>query len=353
LNHKVPFVSVIMPIRNEIAYIDLVLDAIIRQSYGLTNYEVLIADGLSNDGTYDIIRYYQKKYDNVKLILNYEKIVPTGFNKALSVAKGSIITRVDGHTIISKDFIKNSIDKLIEMDCSCVGGSIENISIGNIAHSINIAQSSTFGVGGVAFRQKNLNGKFVDTLAFGSYKREIFDQIGGYDEELIRNQDDEFNFRLVQNGEKIWLDPSISSKYYNRSNYRMLFSQYFYYGFYKIRVFQKRKSFSSYRHLIPLAFILAIVVGIVLAKFFENILPLKVLILVYFFFALIFATIETAKIVFKKNSLKIIYYPILVIFAFLTLHVSYGIGLLSGLFYFRNKWQDSELKDKAFVVNSK
>ena len=95
-----------------------------------------------------------------------------------------------------------------------------------------------------------MNGKFVDTLAFGSYKREIFDQIGGYDEELIRNQDDEFNFRLVQNGEKIWLDPSISSKYYNRSNYKMLFSQYFYYGFYKIRVFQKRKSFSSYRHLI-------------------------------------------------------------------------------------------------------
>ena len=340
-----------MPIRNEIDYIDIVLDAIVKQDYGLANYEVLIADGLSDDGTYDIIRYYQKKYDNIKLILNNQKIVPTGFNKALSIAKGSIITRVDGHTIISKDFIKNSIEKLTEKDCSCAGGSIENISIGNISHSINIAQSSKFGVGGVAFRQRNLKGKFVDTLAFGSYKREIFDQIGGYDEELVRNQDDEFNFRLIQHGERIWLDPSIKSKYYNRSNYTMLFFQYFYYGFYKIRVFQKRRSFSSYRHLIPLLFILSIIVTNILAIFFENALPLKVLTIVYILFAFIFATIGTSRYVLNKNNLIIICYPILVAFSFLILHISYGMGLLFALFYFRNKWHDNELKDKSFIVD--
>ena len=103
-------------------------------------------------------------------------------------------------------------------------------------------------MGGVAFRQGLIGGEFVDTLAFGAYKREVLEELGGYDEELVRNQDDEFNFRLIQNGGKIWLDPSINSKYFPRTSFVKLFKQYFQYGFYKIRVMQKRRGIASLRH---------------------------------------------------------------------------------------------------------
>ena len=351
MNNKFPFVSIIMPIRNEIDYIDITLNAITKQSYGLENFEVLIADGLSEDGTYDVISYYEKKYDNIKLVLNNEKIVSTGFNRALSLAKGSIITRVDGHCIISDNFIENSVKLLREKNCSCVGGSIQNISEGIIANAINIAQSSKFGVGGVAFREENLIGKFVDTLAFGSYKREIFNKIGGYDQELVKNQDDEFNFRLIQHGEKIWLDPTIKSKYYNRSTYRKLFFQYFHYGFYKIRVFQKRKSFSSVRHLVPSIFVILIIITIILSIYFNKSVYLQSLFIMYSFFGLFFGIIETKRTILKNKILKYIYYPLLVFISFLMLHLSYGAGFIWGLFKFRNSWYNDKIVDDLFMSN--
>ena len=350
---KLPFVSVIMPIRNEIDHIDMVLNALVNQDYGLENFELLIADGLSDDGTYDVIKYYSEKYNNIKLLLNFEKIVPTGFNKALSISEGEIVTRVDGHSVVDEDFIKNSVSKLIEKGCSCVGGSIQNISFGYIANSISIAQSSIFGVGGVAFRQKILSGKYVDTLAFGSYKRKIFDQIGGYDEELVKNQDDEFNFRLIQHGEKIWLDPSINSKYFNRSNYKMLFFQYFYYGFYKIRVFQKRNSFASFRHLVPMVFVLSIIIAIFLSIILKNIILLQILITSYFLPALIFAVTETKKYGSSKGFLKYVYYPPLIIISFIILHISYGIGFIFALYKFRNKWHNNKVNDNYFRLSQK
>ena len=182
------------------------------------------------------------------------------FNLALNKAKGEIIVRVDGHCQIPKNYIEKCCNLLKETDADIVGGVIETISSGFIGRAISIVQSSWFGVGGVKFRNKDSKeAGHVDTLAFGAHRREIFDYIGGYDEEMVCNQDDEFNHRALQAGKKIWMDPTIRTKYFARSSYLKLFKQYFNYGCYKVRGIQKRGQVFSIRHIIPSIFIVALI----------------------------------------------------------------------------------------------
>ena len=207
----------------------------------------------------DIVKQFQEKYRYIKLIRNNARTVPVGFNKALSFAEGDVIIRVDGHSTLEPDFINNSIKMLNKKNASCVGGPTKHFSNTFIGKNISIAQCSYFGAGGASFRTGVSNGKYVNTLAFGAYKRAEFLKVGAYDEELIRNQDEEFNYRIVKNGGKIWIDPSIKSIYYVRNSLLKLFSQYFYYGFYKVRVIQKIKSIFSFRHLVPAIFVLTLI----------------------------------------------------------------------------------------------
>jgi len=339
-------ISIILPIRNEFKFISKTLDSILNQDYSIGPLEIIIADGMSKDGTRDVINKYQKKYTNILLIDNPGKIVPTGFNLALSKAKGKVIIRIDGHSKINSDFINNCIKTLRETDADCVGGVTKHIADGMVGITISIAQSSKFGVGGVAFRENVAKkGKYVDTLAFGAYKREVFEKIGGYDEELIRNQDDEFNLRLIQSDGKIWLDPSIKSIYYPRNSLNKLFKQYFRYGFYKVRVMQKRQDFASWRHLVPGIFIFFLLFSIILCPVFP------------FLFYLIFGSYLSANLIASlfssgKNSYaspcQFIILLTLLPSIFFTLHFSYGLGFLFGLMKFWNKWNDMEVKDFHF-----
>ena len=205
-------ITIILPIRNEVKYIKQTLESILYQKDIEQEIEILIVDGMSTDDTRDIITNYQKGHPNIILIDNPEKIVSTGFNRALNESKGDIIIRVDGHCEIAPDYIQKCLECLEKINADCVGGTTEHVASGLEGKSIKMAQSSFFGVGGVSFRKNVEKGQYVDTLAFGAYKREVFDQLGGYDEELVRNQDDEFNFRMIQNDMIIWLDPSIKSE---------------------------------------------------------------------------------------------------------------------------------------------
>ena len=232
------------------------------------------------------------------------------------------------------------------MQVDCVGGVTKHIGRRIIGSSINIAQSSSFGSGGASFRKNITKGEFIDTVAFGAYKRSVFLDIGGYDEELKRNQDDEFNFRLIQNGGKIWLDPFIKSSYYTRSSFLKLFKQYFQYGYYKVRVFQKRGGIASIRQIVPFIFTLSL---IILASIYfltgKNILLL--LIIGSYMILSLYTTL--IKMLSKNNSpiLSISLLPV----AFIVMHLSYGMGMLVGFISFLNKWQDREVKDFSFNSN--
>jgi len=304
--------------------------------------ELLFADGMSDDGTREIIQELERENPKIHLIDNPEKIVSTGFNRALSRAKGNIIIRVDGHCEIAPDYIQKCLKCLEKINADCVGGATDHVASGLVGKSIKLAQSSFFGVGGVSFRKNVEKGKYVETLAFGAYKREVFNQLGGYDEELVRNQDDEFNFRLIQNGWKIWLDPSIKSTYTPRNSFIGLFKQYFQYGFYKIRVMQKRRGIASWRHVVPGLFVLTLLFGLSIFIFNGNNIPILSLCLLYFSFSLFATIFELIKSPF--NLLSVMMLPL----TFYILHISYGLGFLLGLVYFWDKWGDIKIKEDHF-----
>ena len=333
-------ISFILPIRNEVQSIEKTIQSIVSQTID-EDFEIIVADGNSSDGTRKLLKNLQINNPNIILIDNPEKIVSTGFNRALSKSTGEIIIRVDGHSIIHYDYASKCKQQLNLKNCACVGGLIHPLGNSIFTKIITLATSSKFGVGNSKFHYSKIS-CWSDTVYLGAYKREVFEEIGGYDEELVRNQDDEFNFRIIQNGGKIWLDPSIKSSYYLRDSFTKLFKQYFQYGFYKVRVMQKRKGLASWRHVVPGLFALTLLFGLSIFLFTGNTIPILSLCLPYLSFSLFATILELIKT--PSNFISVMMLPI----TFFILHISYGLGFLLGLIYFWDKWGDFKIKDNHF-----
>jgi glycosyltransferase involved in cell wall biosynthesis len=236
--------------------------------------EVIVVDGDSDDGTPDRVRLVASSHGAAVTVLhNPQRIVPVSMNLGLARATGEVIVRVDGHCLIDPDYLRRCLDALGATGEACVGGPMETVGETGVAASIAAAQRSRFGVGGVAFRT-SAEARFVDTLAFGAYRREVFEHIGTFDEELVRNQDDEFNLRLTRAGGRIWMDPSIRSTYFSRGTFGGLWRQYHGYGFYKVRVMRKHRTVPSPRHLVPAAFVGAVAGAAALSAARRSPLPL-------------------------------------------------------------------------------
>ena len=335
-------ISFIVPIRNEAKSISKTIASILNQKFDGRDFEIIISDGESDDGTIQIIKQLEKKHKKIKFINNPDKISASGFNKALTICMGEIIIRVDGHVELDNNYIENYYNLIKRVNADCIGGRTIHIGSGIIGNSISLAQTSKFGVGGVLFREKLEIGSYVDTLAFGIYKRELFEKFGSYDEELKKNQDDEFNFRINQNNKKIWLDPSLVSYYVTRNSYFKLFNQYFEYGFYKVRVIQKRRGIASWRHIVPATFCSLLIFGLFYFIIQKN--PIFFIsFLMFYTIANLFATFYE----FVKNP-KNIFSIIILPLTYFVLHISYGIGFLCGGIYFLKKWRDIQIKSPSF-----
>lgn len=322
-----PFVTVILPVFNEAAYIGRCLHAVQAQDYPTDQMEILVVDGLSTDNTRQIVAQLAETDPRIRLLDNPAKIVPTAMNIGIRQARGEIIVRVDGHCEIVPNYISRCVRLLYERHVACVGGVIQTIGVGLVGEAISIAQSSFFGVGGASFRNPDIVGAhFVDTVAFGAYRASVFEEIGLFDEELACNEDDEFNFRLIQNGGKILMSPDIQAVYYSRRTFSKLWQQYYRYGYWKVRVIQKRQGIASWRHLAPGAFVLSTLISPLLWRITKNRLWLLIVILPYAL-ANLLASILAA----KKHGWR--YLPCLPI-AFVILHWAYGLGFLAGIAWF-------------------
>ncbi len=319
-------VSIIIPCRNEEAYIEQCIDSFLSQTYPNELVQIIIADGMSNDGTRDIIKAYQEKYNNIFLLDNLELTAPTGMNKGIEFSDSDIIIIFGAHAYAEKNFVLENVLALENEEIGCSGGPITTISDGVVGNAIANAMSCPFGVGNALFRFANKE-TFVDTVAFGAYRKKVLDEIGLFDEQLVRNQDDELNFRVIKSGKKILLSPKIKSIYYSRGSLSKLYKQYFQYGFWKVRVIQKHKKPASIRHLIPVLFVIYIFLGIILGIFSKivRVVSLSILLL-YILLDIIFAYKCS-----KEDGLKEILYTTII---FPILHFSYGLGFALGIFNF-------------------
>lgn len=333
---SLPFVTLVMPIRNEGAFIAQALGAALAQDYPAALMEVIVADGMSTDSTREIVRGLQSTDARVRLIDNKGKFVATGLNAALREARGEIIVRADGHCEIAPDYVRRCVYHLLEEGVEAVGGPIETIGETYVAQAIAQAMSSSFGVGGSAFRTVQDRRMLVESVAFPAYTRGAVELAGFFDEELIRNQDDEYNYRLCELGGRILLAPDIRSRYYSRSSLRSLWRQYFQYGYWKVRVMQKHFGQMRLRQFIPLLFVAAVIVSLLAAPFSATGRWLCGFVVSAYLLANFSAAFLIAARALKWRTLPLL--PV----AFAILHFAYGLGFLRGLVKFRNRWRDRD-----------
>lgn len=339
-----PSVSILIPIRNEAAYIERCLDAVLHQDYS-GEMECLVADGMSTDATRQIVQAYQQKYANLQMVDNPGKIVPTGLNRLIPLAKGDIIIRVDGHTILAPDYVRQCVETLHRSGADNVGGRMNAGGATLFGKTVALATSTPFGIGGGRFHYSERE-EWVDTVYMGAWPRRVFEKLGLFDEELMRDQDDEFNYRLRAAGGKILLSPDIKSEYTVRSTPKGLWRQYFQYGFYKVRVLQKHPRQMSLRQFVPPMFVLSLLASALLAAFpavrwFSLVVPTAYLA------ANLGASVFTALRVKKADRRPLSAHDLLLPLAFAILHLSYGLGFLLGLFKFWNRWGDKQGKVPA------
>jgi succinoglycan biosynthesis protein ExoA len=332
---KIPYVSVVMPVRNEADFIERSLQAVLAQDYPHESLEIIVADGLSTDETREQIKKL-KKVSNIpiNIIDNPERIAPSGLNRAIAKAKGEIIVRVDGHCEIEPNYVTNCVKYLVAGKAEGVGGPIETVGETRQAKAIAVAMSSTFGVGGSAFRCVNDREMYVDTVAFPGYKREVLEKAGAFNEELVRNQDDEFNYRIRKSGGRILLAPDIRSRYFSRSTFKSLWRQYFQYGFWKIRVLQLHPKQMSLRQFIPFIFVSTVLFLSLLSVF--SVAARWTLILVFGLYLL--ANVAATLKAMSRINLSALPFVFL---SFPILHFSYGLGFIAGIFAFWRRWRET------------
>ena len=325
-------ISIILPIRNEANFIRQSLDAILAQDAPMDQIEILVADGMSTDGTREIVEEYQKNQPNIHLVDNPGKIVPKGINAALRHAKGDIVIRVDGHTLIAPDYVRKCVDTLNRTKADNVGGCMSAIGTTAFGRAVALATSTPFGIGNSQFHYSQ-NEVETDSVYMGAWPKNVFKRIGLFDEELVRDQDDEFNYRLREYGGKIVLNPEIRSIYSTRSTPKSLWKQYFQYGFYKVRVLQKHPRQMSLRQFVPPVFVLSLLGSIIVSLFNRWGVWLLALTAGSYLLANLAASVNIAA---RKGWRHLLVLPA----AFAIIHLSYGLGFIAGLFKFWNRWGD-------------
>jgi glycosyltransferase involved in cell wall biosynthesis len=257
-NNRQPAVSIVVPCRNEKDQIETAIRSILAQEPPSGGFEVIVADGMSDDGTRSILSKLVKENSHLRIVDNPDRIVSTGLNAAIHEARGAVIIRMDAHTVYASDYVRNCLEVLQTTGADNVGGPWVAKGTGTIGRAIAAAFQSPFSFGDRRGHNPNYEG-IVDTVYLGCWPRHVFDRVGLFDEELVRNQDDEFNLRLTRAGGKIWQSPLIRSWYRPRSSLMALFRQYVQYGYWKVRVIQKHRIPASVRHVVAAGFVLSLI----------------------------------------------------------------------------------------------
>jgi glycosyltransferase involved in cell wall biosynthesis len=322
-----PKVSIIVPCRNEEAYIARCLDSILASDYPEDLLEVVIAEGRSGDRTREILSAYVTRNPGIILLDNPTGSTPAGLNLAIRSASGDVIIRMDAHVLYPPDYVSRLVDGLEESGADNVGGVLETVPAENTpgARAIAIGLAHPFGVGNSYFRTGARARREVDTVPFGCYRREVFDRIGLFDEELIRNQDDEFNFRLIRRGGRVLLLPDVLCRYFARRSLRHLAHMYYQYGYFKPLVARKVGRVMTLRQLIPAMLVASLLSSAALSPW----VPAARLVLFLVGMSYMVFVLGCSAAAVRTEGLRT---GIALAAVFPTLHFSYGVGFLRGIY---------------------
>jgi len=320
-----PSVSIIIPCFNEQTTIRKLLEAIYAQTFPRADLEVVIADGMSTDGTRAEIAAFADSHPDLHIAVvdNLKRHIPAGLNCALKEAQGEIIVRLDAHSMPYPNYIERCVAGLEAGLGENVGG-VWEIRPGAetwAAQSIAIAAAHPLGVGDALYRHTEKSAP-VDTVPFGAFKRELLALVGFFDETLLTNEDYEFNARIRKSGGKVWLDPSIRSVYFARATLSGLAKQYFRYGFWKWRMLRRYPNTLRWRQGLPPLFVLSLIgLGItgIFLPLFRVLLAVEIIL---YAFALTAAGVQAA---FKQKKFFLVFgLPLAISF----MHISWGAGFL-------------------------
>jgi succinoglycan biosynthesis protein ExoA len=321
-----PLVSIVLPCRNEQGYIQDCLESILKQDPPEDGLELIVADGMSTDGTREYLQQAAATHPQIRVLDNPGRIVSTGLNAAIRAARGKIIVRMDAHTIFAPDYVRQCLAVLNETGADNVGGPMQTTAKTYMERAIRAVFHSAFAVGGARSHSPGYEG-YVDTVIYGCWEKEVFNRTGYFDEELVRNQDDEHNFRLTCAGGKIYQSKRIRSWYHVRGSLKALFRQYMQYGYWKVLVIRKHRMPASWRHLVPGVFVGILCLLAVVGLFWTQALWAAAgLAFIYAVAALAAAVVITART--QWTLLPVL--PVVIA----TFHFGYGYGFLRGILDF-------------------
>lgn len=323
-----PFVSIIIPCRNEEKFISSCLDSIIENDYPKERLEALIVDGMSNDGTREIVNKYSKEYPYIKLLENPKKIFSSAMNMGIRNAEGEFIMIMSGHSTFDKGYIRKCVEYLDKYEADNVGGVLRIIPRSNtlVSKSIALSLSHFFGSGNAYAKIGTKEPRWVDTAAFGCYRKDIFKKIGLFNENLLRSADMDFNVRLRKLGGKILLAPELFINYYADPNFKSFWKHNFADGVWATYVIKFKSEAWSWRHWIPLCFICSLITSTALSILVPKLSFIMIGIMGAYGAVNIGSSIQIS--IREKVFRNLFYLPI----AFGTRHFAHGFGALFGLF---------------------
>ncbi len=317
-----PEVSIIVPMRNERAHAEMFLRSVLAQETS-AKLEIIVADGMSDDGTSDILAEMSLRDPRVRVIDNPDKIVSTGLNAAIREARGQTVIRMDAHTEYARDYVEQCLAVQHSSKADNVGGAWQARGRTYLQSAIALGFQSRFSSGGARSHRVEYEGE-VDSVYLGCWPRAALLKLGLFDEELVRNQDDELNLRLIRGGGRIWQSPQIRSWYYPRASLRALFAQYSQYGYWKVRVIQKHRIPAAVRHLVPGLFVAVLLAFLLAAPLW---VPARALlgVLIGSYAAMLLA----AAVITCRDRGHVKYFPVMPV-VFAAFHLGYGWGFLLG-----------------------
>jgi glycosyltransferase involved in cell wall biosynthesis len=320
-------VSLILPCRNEAAHIAACLDSLLATTYPPDDFELLVVDGRSDDRTRDIVAQYAERHAAIRLLDNPRRIVPTALNIGIRAATGDVILRADAHALYPPEYVPRLVAALLASGADSVGGCVVTLPSNDslTARAIAAAMSHPFGVGNSWFRIGGSDAaRWVDTVPYGCWRRSLFDRIGFFDEDLVRNQDEEFNYRLLRAGGHILLLPDVVSYYYARSSQRHVTRMLYQYGYFKPLVARKVGRVFTARQLAPPAFVTVLAGGGALSLFWTPAAALWLSVIGAYVGTAVACSLPTARARGLRGAL-------LLAATFPLMHVAYGYGFLRGL----------------------